>query len=94
MQDVYIPYAQQLMEELLLANIPLPGRKAPCGSFDFVSANDITTAGGMVTHLCHFYESYCLCSHSNSLFKCPETPLFTTVRLRDDLSRSNAVVTL
>ena len=94
MQDAYIPYAHQLMDESILANMPMPGRKAPRGSFDFVTPNDITAAVSMVSHLCHFYDSYCLCSHSNSLFECPETPIFTNVRLRDDLSRSNAVATL
>ena len=59
----------------------------------FLAPNDMSIALGMVTHLCHFYDNYYLCSHNNALFECPETPSFTTVRLVEDLTHSNTVQT-
>ena len=51
MQEMYIPYAQQLMEAPILDNIPVPGRKGLRSSFDFVSPNDMSNAIIMVQHL-------------------------------------------
>ena len=36
MQDTYIPYAHQLMEQAILANMPMPGRTAPRRYSDFL----------------------------------------------------------
>ena len=67
MKHSYTMYAYGIMEASLLENIPLPGRKGPRSLFDYVSPNGMCSAISMVQHHCHFYEKYCLCSHSCSV---------------------------